>query len=124
MTTTATEVQHEMWCNHHIEEESGPGCCVWEAKVGEAFVNVDVEDGRKVVTVWSGGGNQLSPADAVEVAARTIEAASLAAGHTATTAAIHRGLVRTIGCGGPFDVDGVEAIAEALYVSVVDLLRD
>lgn len=123
MTATATEVKHELWCNHHLHEESGPGCCEWEANVAGAFVNVDVEGGRKVVTVWSGGGNQLSPTDAVEVAARTIEAASLAAGHTPTTVAVHRGLVRAIGHGGPFDVDVVEVIADALGVSVVDLLR-
>lgn len=125
MITTATEVQHELWCNKHQDEESGAGCCEWEAKVGESFVNVDVEDGRKVVTVWSGGGRDqlLSPSDAVEVAARTIEAASFAAGHAPTTAAIHRGLVRAIGHGGPFEVDAIEVIADALGVSVVDLLR-
>lgn len=84
---------HRSWCDQdkHAGFE-GPEC-VWEAKVVEGFVNVD---GNRV-HVWSGGHNTMAPDEAVEMAARTVEAAALAAGHSETAAAFHRDLVRAIG---------------------------
>lgn len=131
MTTTATETQHQPWCTEHVDpnpQEGVSGWCVAKSVThgveADLASGVDSLNGGSGIEIYASGQDVITAAQAREVALALVRASLVLEGCSGSSLAVATNLVRIVCERQPMDVNVVEYLANALEVSVTELLTD